>query len=104
MFEAISLSGVILVIVLLYVFRKPVKQVANDAPEAVSSVMAAAVKGANQLDSIVSANCLENQYDCVKRVTAIEAAMAEAGITDLDISAKYNDLMKRKPAPKKAAA
>ena len=45
MFEAISLSTVLIVVICAYVFRKPLKQFNEDAPVVVTNCMSALTKG-----------------------------------------------------------
>ena len=96
MFEALSITTVAITVILLYVFRRPVKQLSNEAPEAISNVMSAAIKGAAQLDTIVSTNCLENQLDCAKRVKAVQDTMKEEKLPN--VRDAYNDIMGVKAA------
>ena len=89
-----SLSSVIMVIVLFYIFRKPVKRAMDIAPEAVEKVLIASVKGAEQLDSIVSTNCAESELDCRLRMkTVVERIKAE----DLpSVDEAYDFIMNKK--------
>ena len=74
-----SLSGVIMIVVLFYIFRKPVKKATDIMPEAVEKVLVAAVKGAEQFDTIVSTNCAENELDCRLRMkVVVERIQSEA--------------------------
>ena len=70
MFEAISLSTVLIVIVCGYIFRKPLKQFNDDAPVVMSNAMSALTKGSAQFDAIISTNCVENNIDCQRRIKA----------------------------------
>ena len=89
--EFVGLSGVITVVILLFVFRKPVKKATDVLPEAVEKVLVATVKGAEQLDSIVSTNCAESELDCRLRMkTVVERIKAE----DLpSVDEAYNFIM-----------
>ena len=77
--EAImSVSGVITLIIVLFVFRKPVKRATEILPEAVEKTLTATVKAAEQFDSIVSTNCAESQLDCRLRMkSVVERIQAE---------------------------
>ena len=75
--EAITgLSGVIMLVVILYVFRANLKQFNRQAPEVLSNVMNTAVKGSIHLDSVISANGLETELDCARRIKTVEEAFA----------------------------
>ena len=69
-----SLSGVIGIIIVLYVFRVNIKQFNRQAPQVVSNLMNTAVKSSIHLDSIISANGLETELDCARRIKAVEEA------------------------------
>ena len=69
-----SLSSVVLLVILLYVFRSNVKQFNKQAPEVLSNVMNTAVKGSIHLDSVISANGLEVELDCARRIKVVEEA------------------------------
>ena len=74
-----SMSGVVLVVIMFYIFRKPVKKATDIMPEAVEKVLIATVKGAEQFDTIVSTNCAENELDCRLRMkVVVERIQAEA--------------------------
>lgn len=69
--EFIGLSSVVMMVVMLYIFRKPIKRATDIAPEAVEKVLIATVKGAEQFDTIVSTNCAENELDCRLRMKVV---------------------------------
>jgi hypothetical protein len=91
MLELTAFSSVAMVIVLFYVFRKPVKQVCDQSPEAVSSVITGIIKGANQFESIISANCMENELECAKRVKVVMDAVKAEKLPN--IREAYNEMM-----------
>ena len=96
MFEAISLSTVIIVVIAAYIFRKPLKQFNEDAPVVMSNTMSALTKGSAQFDAIISTNCIENNVDCQKRV---KAALDTVRSEDLpNINDAYNEIMGSKKA------
>ena len=96
MFEAISLSTVIIVVITAYIFRKPLKQFNEDAPVVVTNCMSALTKGSAQFDAIISTNCIENNVDCQKRV---KAALDTVRSEDLpNINDAYNEIMGSKKA------
>ena len=87
MFETISISTVVLVVFLWYVFRKNVKQLQEQLPEVASNLMNPVLKGAKQLDLIVTANCNENSIDLFKRTKAVRdelKAMEVESIADAE--------------------
>ena len=71
MFETISISTVVMVVFLWYVFRKNVKQLQEQLPDLTNNLTRPILKGAKQLDLIVTANCNENTVDLVKRTHAV---------------------------------
>ena len=96
MFEALSLSTVIIVVIAAYIFRKPLKQFNEDAPVVVTNCMSALTKGSAQFDAIISTNCIENNVDCQKRV---KAALDTVRSEDLpNINDAYNEIMGSKKA------
>lgn len=68
--EAISITTVLIIIVSAYIFRKPLKQINEDAPVVISNCMTALTKSSAQFDAIISTNCVENNVDCQKRMKA----------------------------------
>ena len=96
MFEALSLSTVLIVVIAAYIFRKPLKQFNEDAPVVVTNCMSALTKGSAQFDAIISTNCIENNVDCQKRV---KAALDTVRSEDLpNINDAYNEIMGAKKA------
>ena len=96
MFEVLSLSTVIIVVIAAYIFRKPLKQFNEDAPVVVTNCMSALTKGSAQFDAIISTNCIENNVDCQKRV---KAALDTVRSEDLpNINDAYNEIMGTKKA------
>ena len=91
MLELTAFSSVAMVIVLFYVFRKPVKQVCDQSPEAVSSVITGVIKGANQFESIISTNCMENELECAKRVKVVMDTVKAEKLPN--IRDAYNEMM-----------
>ena len=92
MFEVLSLSTVIIVVIAAYIFRKPLKQFNEDAPVVVTNCMSALTKGSAQFDAIISTNCVENNIDCQRR---IKAALDIVDKEDLpNIQDAYDRVMK----------
>ena len=76
--EFAGMSGVIMMVVLFYIFRKPIKRATDIAPEAVEYALNAVVKSSRQLDTVVSTNCAENELDCRLRMkTVVERIKTE---------------------------
>ncbi len=96
MFEVLSLSTVLIIVITAYIFRKPLKQFNEDAPVIVTNCMSALTKGSAQFDAIISTNCIENNVDCQKRV---KAALDTVRSEDLpNINDAYNEIMGSKKA------
>ena len=90
MFEAISsVSGVLILIVILYTFRKNVKQVQEELPEVVGSVIRPAVKAAKQLELVVTTNCNENTVDLAKRTHEVRGELDTLGIPSVKDAEAY---------------
>ena len=78
MFELISgMSGVIILATCLYVFRRPIKTMTDEAPQVVENVFSTVIKSSKQLDTIVSTNCAENEVDCRVRMKAVVQRIEE---------------------------
>ena len=76
--ELVGLSSIVMMVVLLYVFRKPLKTATDIAPQAVEKVLVTTVKATEALDSIVSTNCAESELDCRLRMkVVVERIQAE---------------------------
>ena len=90
MFEAISsVSGVLILIVILYTFRRNVKQVQEELPEVVGSVIRPAVKAAKQLDLVVTTNCNENTVDLAKRTYEVRKQLDELNLPSIQDAEAY---------------
>ena len=90
MFELISsISGVLILIIILYTFRKNVKQVQEELPEVVGSVIRPAVKAAKQLDFIVTTNCNENTVDLAKRTYDVRSRLNELNLPSVQEAEAY---------------
>ena len=90
MFE-LSITTVAVACILLYVFRRPLKQFNNDAPVLVSNVLNTAVKSSVQLDHIVSTNCAENEVDLRARMKAVTERVKDEQLPTVDEG--YNFIM-----------
>ena len=86
-----GLSGVMMLVIMLFIFRKPVKKATDVLPEAVEKVLVATVKGAEQLDSIVSTNCAESELDCRVRMKAVVERIKQEELPTVDEA--YNFIM-----------
>ena len=90
MFELISgMSGVIILVICLYVFRRPIKTMTNEAPEVVENVFSTITKSSKQLDTIVSINCAENEVDCRVRMKAVVQRIKEEELPAIDEAYNY---------------
>ena len=90
MFELISgMSGVIVLVICLYVFRRPIKTMTDEAPEVVENVFSVVTKSSKQLDTIVSTNCTENEVDCRRRMKAAVQLIKEEELPTVDEAYNY---------------
>ena len=85
MFELISgMSGIIVLVICLYMFRRPIKTMTNVAPEVVENAFSTVIKSSKQLDTIVSTNCAENEVDCRVRMKAVVQRIKEDELPTVD--------------------
>ena len=89
--ELVGLSGVVMMVVLLYVFRKPLKTATNIAPQAVEKVLITTVKATEALDSIVSTNCAESELDCRLRMKVVVECIKQEELPS--VTEAYNFIM-----------
>lgn len=91
MFTGITLSGVILVAILLFVFRSSVKKANQILPEAVDTALGTVAKSVAALDSVVTVNIIENDVELQHRIAEAEQKIKELGGIK-DINALYRQL------------
>ena len=91
MFEAISISTttVVLVVFLWYAFRKNVKQLQEQLPDLANNLTRPVLKGAKQLDLIVTANCNENTVDLAKRTAEVRNQLNELNLPSVQEAEAY---------------
>ena len=89
MFETISISSVIVIAILLYVFRPIVKQINEEAPIVVSNAFSTVTKASHQLNTIVSTNCAENEVDCRARMKSVVQRIKEEELPTVDEAYQY---------------
>ena len=90
MFELVSsISGVMVLVICLYTFRKNVKQVQEELPEVVGSVIRPAVKAAKQLELVVTTNCNENTVDLAKRTHEVRNQLDELNLPSVQDAEAY---------------
>lgn len=65
----LSFTSVAVILIVAWIFRRPIKTLTTEMPEVVSNLIAPAVKATAQLDPIVSVNILENDVRLIKRAT-----------------------------------
>ena len=82
MFE-LSIASAIVFVVLFVIFRKNLKQVSEALPEVASNLMNPVLKGANQLDLIVTTNCNENTVDLAKRSYTVLKELEELEVESI---------------------
>ena len=85
MLELISgMSGVLVLVICLYVFRRPIKTMTDEAPEVVENVFSTVIKSSKQLDTIISTNCAENEVDCHVRMKTVVQRIKEEELPTVD--------------------
>ena len=82
MFE-LSIASAIVIVMLFVVFRKNLKQVSEVLPDVASNLVNPILKGANQLDLIVTTNCNENTVDLAKRSYAVLKELEELEVKSI---------------------
>ena len=82
MFE-LSIASAIVIVMLFVVFRKNLKQVSEVLPDVASNLVNPILKGANQLDLIVTTNCNENTVDLAKRSYAVLKELEELEVESI---------------------
>ena len=82
MFE-LSLASAIVFVVLFVIFRKNLKQVSEVLPEVAANLINPVLKGAKQLDLIVTTNCNENTVDLAKRTYAVLKELEELEVKSI---------------------
>ena len=92
--EILGLSSIIGIIIVLYVFRANIKQFNRQAPEVVSNLMNTAVKGTEQIDSIISTNCAESELDCRLRMKVVVERIQSEELPS--VQEAYEFIMSRK--------
>ena len=84
-----GISGVITLVICIYVFRRPIKTITDEAPQVVENVFSTVIKSSKQLDTIVSTNCAENEVDCRVRMKAIVQRIKEEDLPTVDEAYNY---------------
>lgn len=87
----VAISGVLGMCIMFYVFRKPMRTLTGEAPEAISNILSTIIKSTKQFDTIVTTNCIENQVDCQVRVKAALTRMRQEDLPIIDQA--YNEIM-----------
>ena len=83
MFE-VSVTTVVLVIVILFVFRSNIKQLTAAAPKIANSVISPAVRAAAHIDHVVATNCNESVLELVERNIVIKEQLDAKGIKSVE--------------------
>ena len=83
MFE-VSVTTVVLVIVILFVFRSNIKQLTAAAPKIANSVISPAVRAAAHVDHVVATNCNESVLELVERNIVIKEQLDAKGIKSVE--------------------
>lgn len=86
-----SIATVALVIIVAFVFRSSIKKANETLPEVVNTTLGTLVKGSQQLDSIITVNCLESDVELQHRVAEVERQIESLGGIK-DINALYRQL------------
>ena len=83
MFE-MSVSTVVLVIVILFVFRSNIKQLNQAAPKIAGSLINPAIRAAVHVDHVVATNCNEAAEELIDRNIAIKERLDAKGIKSFE--------------------
>ena len=83
MFE-MSVTTVVLVIVILFVFRGNIKQLNQAAPKIAGSLINPAVRAAVHVDHVVATNCNEALEELIDRNLVIKERLDVKGIKSLE--------------------
>ena len=83
MFE-VSVTTVVLVIVILFVFRSNIKQLTAAAPKIANSIISPAVRAAAHVDHVVATNCNESVLELVERNIVIKEQLDAKGIKSVE--------------------
>lgn len=83
----LSFGGVIVALVLIYMFRSNIKKLNEQLPEAVNNITSSAVRATKALDSTVAVNCIEHGAELTARVNE-----AMADIQDMGGLANFDEL------------
>lgn len=89
MFASISFASVVLIALIAFIFRSSIKKANEVMPEVVNTTLGTLAKASQQLDSVVTVNCLENDVELNARATAVAKAIEEQGGLQ-DLNALYN--------------
>ena len=83
MFE-MSVTTVVLVIVILFVFRSNIKQLTAAAPKIAGSLINPAVRAAIHVDHVVSTNCNEAAEELIERNIVVKERLDAKGIKSFE--------------------
>ena len=83
MFE-MSVSTVVLIVILLYVFRSNIKQLNQAAPKIAGSLINPAIRAAVHVDHVVATNCNEAAEELIDRNIAIKERLDAKGIKSFE--------------------
>ena len=83
MFE-MSVTTVVLVAILLYIFRNNIKQITNAAPKIAGSIVSPVVRTAIHVDHMVATNCNEAAEELIDRNLVIKERLDAKGVKSFE--------------------
>ena len=83
MFE-MSITTVVLVAILMYVFRNNIKQITNTAPKIAGSLVSPVVRTAIHVDHMVATGCNEAAEELIDRNIVIKERLDAKGIKSFE--------------------
>ena len=92
MFE-MSVTTVVLVIAILFVFRSNIKQLNQAVPKIAGSLINPAVRAATHVDHVVATNCNEALEELIDRNLVIKERLDVKGIKSLEDADKLIKFM-----------
>ena len=93
MISSISFASLILVLVVGFVFRKVVRQAANQLPETAGDLLSTTAAAAKAVNENVLVLAAENAVDIRIRAQEIARKAEDAGVSGVDVTSLYNSIV-----------